>query len=64
MVWILIYWITTGSPGSYGGLHNSTASVEFKDEAACRAAYTAMRGAKNEQQGMWGVCVRKETESK
>ena len=30
MTWLLIYWLTTGSPGN-GGLHNSTAAVEFKN---------------------------------
>lgn len=57
MHWILIFWIATGSDGSYGGLHTSAASVIFDDQAACKNAYQQMRSAKADSQGIWGVCV-------
>lgn len=57
--WILIYWILSGSAGSYGGIHISTATVEFDNETACRSAFTLMKATKNYEQGLWGVCVPK-----
>jgi len=62
MVWILIYWITSGSVGSYGGANIATASVEFSSQDACRSAFAAMRAAKaseSGEQGLWGVCTPK-----
>jgi hypothetical protein len=57
--WLLLYWIVTGSSGSFGGLHNSTAVAEFDSEAACKAAYAAMRAVTKDrdQMGVFGVCV-------
>jgi len=61
MTWVLIYWITVGSAGSFGGIHSSTSSIEFSDEAACHAAFAAMKAAKNYTQGLWGICTPKRT---
>jgi hypothetical protein len=57
MHWILIFWILTGGEGEFGGLHATAATVAFDDESACRSAFAAMKVAKNQNQGLWGVCV-------
>jgi hypothetical protein len=54
---VLIYWITTGSPGSNGGRHATTAVARFSDEAACKSAFVAMQKIKSNNEGLWGVCV-------
>jgi len=60
MHWYLIYWIVVGTTGSFGGISPATAVVEFDDETSCHNAYTAMRNTKaKDEQGIWGVCVRK-----
>jgi hypothetical protein len=56
MTWVLIYWIVSFSNTA------ATSSVGFQDEAKCKEAYVAMRSAKADNQGVWGVCVR--TDSK
>lgn len=63
--WILIYWITTGSMGSYGGLNSTTGSVKFNDEAACHSAYQTMEATKQKDNvGIWGVCVPETSNTK
>lgn len=59
--WLLIYWLVMGNIGSYGGVNATTNVASFYDETSCKAAFAAMRKAKNADQGLWGVCVSAST---